>query len=268
MTMRSNPWRRLASALALCVLLPSAARAQEEAAEGRPRARLRVVNAYLDPAGEPAALDVHAGMRGDAPVLIGALASGSASEWVEVAAGRTSLLVTPAGKTGEDDVLGDQSVRLDEGEAAVVLMARGAPTMEGHAAVAFKVYVDDPLAEVPADRALLIGDVLAMQTVGEGPATFELARLEAGCLRKLRDEDRTSPISGTFAVPYVVAPGAIEVVAHRAADAGCRGAPASSAANVTVGGGERWLVFVHPGAKGAIAVLPVRTRPPPAVGAP
>lgn len=239
----------------------STAAAQEEAPEPGPRAHLRIVNAALDPAGEPTALDVRGGSRADGPMLVAGLDSGTASEWLEVAAGRTTLLVLRSGKSAEADALGDQSVRLDEGDSAVVLIARGAPGMEGQPAVAFKVYVDAQLAEPPPDRAVLVGDVLAMQTVeGPGPNTFELGKPKQGCLRKLLDEDRNSPISGTFAVPYVVAPAASEVAAYRASDTGCRGAPASAMASLAPVAGERWLVFVHPGAKGAIGVLPVRSR--------
>lgn len=260
-----QPMRVVVRTLAgLVIVITCGARtaaAQDEAPEPGPRAHLRIVNAALDPAGEPAALDVRGGFRADGPMLVTGLASGAASEWLDVAAGRIALLVLPSGKSAEADVLGDQSVRLDEGDSAVVLIARGAPAMEGQPAVAFKVYVDSQLAEPPADRAVLIGDVLAMQTVeAPGPATFELGRPKQGCLRKLRDEDRTSPISGTFAVPYAVPAGALEVAAYRAADASCRGAPASAAASLSPTAGERWLAFVYPGAKGAIAVLPVRAR--------
>lgn len=266
----STPWLRLAIGF-VAALVAARVGAQDgdvPPADGPP-ARLRLVNLAFAPTGEPSALDVHTGFRADGPMLAAALAFGHATEHLSVPPGRTTVLVTPAGKTGNDDVLGDQSITLAAGEAATVLLARGEASMEGQPTVAFKIHreisfdADHPLPAPPAGKVLVIGDVLATQHVWPGSPTFELGRAKGGCLRKLREEDRTSPISGTFAVSYLAEPGTGEIVAFRGTDSGCRGVPATPAITVAAQPGDRILAFVHGTSPttAAILALPMASEP-------
>ncbi len=234
-------------------------------------ARLRIVNLAFAASGEASALDVHSGFRADGPILVASLAFGHASEYQSVPAGRTTALVVPAGKTGNDDVLGDQSLTLASGDAVTLLVARGDTTLEGRPAVAFKIYreisadSDSSLPTPPAGKVLVVGDVLATQHVWPGSPTFELGRAKGGCLRKLRDEDRTSPISGTFAVPYLAEPGTLELAAFGGTNSACRGAPVAPAVTVSAQPGDRLLAFIHAisPSTAALLVLPMLSAAPP-----
>lgn len=221
-------------------------------------AKIRLVNLYLPPEGQPEKVDVYAGIAIGEEVAgepIHTLGLGESTEYFEPPAttdGSSAVLsFFPEGVKAVDDLLINFEQTMADGDQWTVVLSRGTERSDGKPPFGFQTIGDKAAAsgqaavpEPGAGKGQVIGFGGALvNLLGQEDNSFTFGVPGKGCLTPADPAMQGVNVGGTSVVPFDVDPGTVEVAAYDAVDVECSGKAEIGPVDVEVTEGRRTYVF-------------------------